>query len=546
MAFEFRKPHTIPQDLLLIQGIVATAPSIAKTCPKTDEVMSDDDSIASTDNEIDSEVEVEADLVPVEEDKEKQDEVPDGAAHPCSPSDSELESSSEEDSDVEPTPRDAHALASHDHGSDNEYEDAGATGDIGHDVHTKNEVVDADIVIPEVSEVSPEDTLEKVGEVMSIVGNVVIVKGLLADNLKTLSERALDAETLLVFDDRKVLGYIYETFGPTSQPLYQIKFNQKYPMDTEKIRISREVFHVPRKSKYVFVEQLKRIRGSDASNIHDEEPAEDELEFSDDEQEAAFKQQRKKRRQQSVASSRQTTPVPQQLYPDRMSDELFTRSNPYDAHGPYDDDYSLSGPSRQAPLPYDDPYAEQPPPEAVGQEPDKPAHVRSQRPHPSAAERTFETRGRGRGQRGRGHPREVKGPRGRGSRGRHARHHSGSTWASGGHPPSSPSAFEGATTGNFASDASMYSPSQSEPTSWYYPQSGSLQSQSYQPPVQPHINPRFASAFGFALPGNMGSWNSQQTQQAVPYYMGQSQQSWGVPWTRPGDDSADGDTYTPM
>ncbi|KAI6047898.1 Gar1/Naf1 RNA binding region-domain-containing protein [Pisolithus marmoratus] len=110
-----------------------------------------------------------------------------------------------------------------------------------------------------VSEVSPEDSLEKVGEVMSIVGNVVIVKGLPADNLKTLSERALDAETLLVFDDRKVLGYVYETFGPTSQPLYQIKFNQEFPMDTEKIRISREVFHVPRQSKYVFVEQLQKV-----------------------------------------------------------------------------------------------------------------------------------------------------------------------------------------------------------------------------------------------------------------------------------------------
>ncbi|KAI6136374.1 Gar1/Naf1 RNA binding region-domain-containing protein [Pisolithus sp. B1] len=520
MAFEFRQPHAVPQDLLLIQDIVATTPHVAKTSSGTGEVTSDDDSIASTDNEIDSEVEVEADLVPIEEDKEKQenDELANATVHPDSPSDSESESSSEEDSDY-----------------------AGTTGDIGY-VHTKNEVVDTDIAIPEVSEVSPEDSLEKVGEVMSIVGNVVIVKGLLADNLKTLSERALDAETLLVFDDRK----IYETFGPTSQPLYQIKFNQKYPVDTEKIRVSREVFHVPRKSKYVFVEQLKKMRGSDASNIHDEEPAEDELEFSDDEQEAVFKQQRKRRRQQSVVSSRQTTPVPQQAPQDRMFDELFTRSNPYDAHGPYDDDYSISGPSRQTPLPYDDPYAEHPPPETIGQEPDKPSHVRPQRPLRGAGERTFETRGRGRGQRGRGHSREAKGFRGRISRGRPGSYHGGSTRTPEGHPPSSPGVFESAVTGNFSSDASMYSQSQPEPASWHYQQRGSLRSQSYQPPVQPHINPRFASAFGFTLPGNMGSWNSQQMQQAGTYYTGQSQQSWGVPWTNPGDDSTDGDTYTPM
>ncbi|KAI6031455.1 Gar1/Naf1 RNA binding region-domain-containing protein [Pisolithus microcarpus] len=506
MAFEFRQPHSIPQDLLIIQDIVATTPHIAKTSPTTGEVTSDDDSIASTDNGIDSEVEVEADLVPIEEDKEKQDDLANDAVHPDSPSDSESESSSEEDSGVEPMPRDPAQLTSHDHASDIEHEDAVTTGDIGY-VHTKNEVVDTDIVIPEVSEVSPEDSLEKVGEVMSI---------------------------------------IYETFGPTSQPLYQIKFNQKYPVDTEKIRISREVFHVPRKSKYVFVEQLKKMRGSDASNIHDEEPAEDELEFSDDEQEAVYKQQRKRKRQQSVVSSRQTTPVPQQAYPDRMFDELFTRSNPYDAHGPYDDDYSISGPSRQAPLPYDDPYAEHPPPETIGQEPEKPSHVHSQRPLPSTGERTFEARGRGRGQRGRGHSREVKGPRGRMSRGRPGRYHSGSTRTPEGHPPSSLSVFESAVAGNFSSDPSMYSQSQPEAASWYHQQRGSLRSQSYQPQVQPHINPRFASAFGFTLPGSMGSWNSQQTQQATPYFMGQSQQSWGVPWTKPGDDSTDGDTYTPM
>ena len=35
--------------------------------------------------------------------------------------------------------------------------------------------------------------------------------------------------------------------------------------------------------------QLRQFKGSDASNVHDEEPGEDEIEFSDDEQEAAHK-----------------------------------------------------------------------------------------------------------------------------------------------------------------------------------------------------------------------------------------------------------------
>lgn len=49
------------------------------------------------------------------------------------------------------------------------------------------------------------------------------------------------------------------------------------------------MFHVPSKSNYVFVQQLRHLKGSDASNVNDEEPGDDELEFSDDEQEAAHK-----------------------------------------------------------------------------------------------------------------------------------------------------------------------------------------------------------------------------------------------------------------
>jgi H/ACA ribonucleoprotein complex non-core subunit NAF1 len=86
---------------------------------------------------------------------------------------------------------------------------------------------------------------------------------------------------------------IYETFGPTSQPLYQVRFNQNYPIDPKKIWVSRGVFHVPHRSNFVFLHQIKNLKGSDASNIHDEEPADDELEFSDDEAEAAHKMQRK-------------------------------------------------------------------------------------------------------------------------------------------------------------------------------------------------------------------------------------------------------------
>ena len=177
---------------------------------------------------------------------------------------------------------------------------------------TKNEINETDITIPDIAEVDPEEVLEKVGEIMSVMDTLVIIKGSPSERVNQGSERALDADTLIVFEDRKVMGYvsvlrsfllvvdemdmqIYETFGPTSQPLYQVKFCNAYPLDPEKMRIGLDVFHVPTRSHFVFLNKIKQIKGSDASNVHDEEPADHELEFSDDEAEAAFKSSLKRK-----------------------------------------------------------------------------------------------------------------------------------------------------------------------------------------------------------------------------------------------------------
>lgn len=88
---------------------------------------------------------------------------------------------------------------------------------------------------------------------------------------------------------------VFETFGPTSQPFYQVKFPSSSSINTDVIKILRPVFHVPGRSKFVFPSQLKAMKGSDASNFYDEEVAEDEAEFSDDEKESAFKAARRKR-----------------------------------------------------------------------------------------------------------------------------------------------------------------------------------------------------------------------------------------------------------
>ena len=77
--------------------------------------------------------------------------------------------------------------------------------------------------------------------------------------------------------------------------MYQVKFNSKYPLHPERVEIGKPVFCVPARSRFVFVDKIKAFKGSDASNVYDEEPADDELEFSDDEAEAAYKSRLKRK-----------------------------------------------------------------------------------------------------------------------------------------------------------------------------------------------------------------------------------------------------------
>ena len=87
-------------------------------------------------------------------------------------------------------------------------EDPGVAPPKGTYFQTKNELLENEIVIPDIQHVEPEEHLEKVGEIMSVVGNMAIVKAVLSDVPNRGAERALDSNTLLVFEDRSVMGYV--------------------------------------------------------------------------------------------------------------------------------------------------------------------------------------------------------------------------------------------------------------------------------------------------------------------------------------------------
>lgn len=111
----------------------------------------------------------------------------------------------------------------------------------------------------------------------------------------------LDAGSLVCTADGKVIGLIFETFGSLLSPLYSIllpsvAIARSYAKDTP-------IHYLPSHSTILRPAELRAAqgKGSDASNVNDEEPMEWEAEareFSDDEEEMEYKRQLKQKKKQ--------------------------------------------------------------------------------------------------------------------------------------------------------------------------------------------------------------------------------------------------------
>lgn len=238
-----------------------------------------------------------------------------------------------------------------------------------------------------------------------------------------------------------------------------------------------------------------------------------------------------------------------------MTDDIYTQ-NPYD--DAYNDMDLGAGPSRPAPIPYDDPYSDSYGlPESTMTPIESPPGKTKEIPTLNLNSQTDAPRGRGRGKpasreggrdrgRGRGQDRRRGGDRGRGrGRGRGGSEH----WR-GGHSPAdeydprigrplSPTSLAIARATGQYSDGTYIPPSPTISGSpatppadlgWGYQQYSNQQqfnpSFGYQQPyVQPHINPRFASMFGM----NFGHGQEQHG----PYSpdMGYGYDGWSNAWS---------------
>ncbi|OCF37044.1 hypothetical protein I316_00948 [Kwoniella heveanensis BCC8398] len=119
----------------------------------------------------------------------------------------------------------------------------------------------------------------------------------------------LEEGSVLCWEDGRVLGTVHETFGPLTAPFYTIRLPPPpFPYPTpDQLTPGTRLFYPLNASYRSFVNMLAlrdpRLKGSDASNLYDEEIGEDEVEWSDDEAEAEAKKRRKQRRAGSKTPS---------------------------------------------------------------------------------------------------------------------------------------------------------------------------------------------------------------------------------------------------
>ena len=207
-----------------------------------------------------------------------------------SSSESSSDSSSSDDSEADSDADDYEMLSPEEEARRLMAEDGGSDDGRGkgndehsHVVRTTNEKPDEIVPKPDIT-VTADMKVEELGFVENVVENIAVIKAKISGEYEVL-----ETGSLLCLEDRSVIGVIAETLGRVQQPYYCVRFTNAAAMSEAGIRQNTKVFWVVEHSTTVFTQPLKAFKGTDASNLHDEEVGDDELEFSDDEAEAEHK-----------------------------------------------------------------------------------------------------------------------------------------------------------------------------------------------------------------------------------------------------------------
>jgi H/ACA ribonucleoprotein complex non-core subunit NAF1 len=150
---------------------------------------------------------------------------------------------------------------------------------------TQNEV---DMIFPKPDiTITPNMKITHLGKIEHFVGNIAVILG-----NTSAHDEVMEIESVLCNDQREVIGVIQDAMCKVDEPRYIVAFADAEEHEKLGLQIGSDVYYVDAHSKTVFTKGL-RGKGTDASNIHDEEVGEDEMDFSDDEKEAEYKKKNK-------------------------------------------------------------------------------------------------------------------------------------------------------------------------------------------------------------------------------------------------------------
>jgi len=250
-----------------------------------------------------------------------------------SSSESSSSDSSDEDSDnegyeplgIEETAR---LLMEAEGGSDDEG-DRGK-GSSAAQLRTKNEIAEEMVPKPDVT-ITEEMKVEELGAIEHIVENIMLVKAITPGEYQVL-----DTGSVLCTAERVVVGVVAETIGKVLQPMYTVYFASEQEIKDLGLEVGTKLFYPVDHASFVFTQPLKNMKGSDASNLHDEEVADEEMEFSDDEKEAEYKRALKQKKKDKWKSKPDGKTGDGSREPHPLSQEVSADSGlNYDDDGPY-------------------------------------------------------------------------------------------------------------------------------------------------------------------------------------------------------------------
>ncbi|KAK0715267.1 Gar1/Naf1 RNA binding region-domain-containing protein [Lasiosphaeris hirsuta] len=200
----------------------------------------------------------------------------------------------------------------------------------GAPLRTKNETLDDDVVPKPDITITPEMKIEPLGNIQFIVENTAVIQSQSPGEV-----RVLERGSVLCKEDRSVVGALTDILGNIKSPVYILRFSSEDEIKGLGLEVGADVFYSVEHAVYAFTQALKEIKGSDASNLHDEEVNQEEMEFSDDEKEAEYKweQKLKKRAGKGGRGGRE-----QSLHPYPFSNAEPAPEGLRDTNLNYDDD----------------------------------------------------------------------------------------------------------------------------------------------------------------------------------------------------------------